>query len=490
MQPGLAARSGRQGPSWLGRLFRLTILLLPTALLLIASARVQGPPQTTLWLGALVQGLVFAFLVVTGRGTHGAVGPAATFMYLLGLAWLWFSRALGDDWFSHLAQFLLLVVPLALFAVQTLTESGALASRHANLLAQRLANRKDWPADLGDIRSLPEVKAFREALSIEASPALALLKHPLVQVRMAALAALEFRIYWRRGQPDLVLRFGQKASEPQLRAAAVMALANIEDRVIVEQLAEFLRDPAREVRRAAVEALMWDADLRWSWIRLAVHTALAEPAQAGDGSIVTDGPLLGPDVVADLLAWAAEKGVIAVRAAQSLGAYYQRSLTTVDDPDLVTSLLQQVADPHAPPALRMELAQVLRHVHALDEPILNRLLASSNPTPLRLLACEELLKAGDNADAVLVLKDIARMPNREMALTTAEVVQRRLNVDLGLPFGQALPPVHSRLAADVMRRLMKWSQAPGPLPDSNQGDTLNPKRPGGSGSFNLPSSQR
>src|SRR5262249_29764448 len=55
------------------------------------------------------------------------------------------------------------------------------------------------------------------------------------------------------------------------------------------------------------------------------------------------------------------------------------------------------------------------------------------------------------------LRDVAKLPNRELALTAADVVQRRLGVDLGLALGQPLPPLHSRLAADVTRRLMRWA---------------------------------
>ena len=40
---------------------------------------------------------------------------------------------------------------------------------------------------------------------------------------------------------------------------------------------------------------------------------------------------------------------------------------------------------------------------------------------------------------------------------TADIVQRRLGVDLGLPASQPLPPVQSRQAADVTRRVMAWA---------------------------------
>src|SRR5262249_3482627 len=157
------------------------------------------------------------------------------------------------------SQAVLLVVPLGFFALQSLRESGAPALRRARQLASQLANRREWPADANACRALPEVKALREALHVDASPALALLKHPKAQVRLAALAALEFRQNWRRGQPEAVLRVAQNVPEPEVRAAAVFALANIDDRMMIEALAAFLRDPSRLVRQAATEALLWNS---------------------------------------------------------------------------------------------------------------------------------------------------------------------------------------------------------------------------------------
>jgi hypothetical protein len=58
---------------------------------------------------------------------------------------------------------------------------------------------------------------------------------------------------------------------------------------------------------------------------------------------------------------------------------------------------------------------------------------------------------------VAALRDLARLPNREIALATADVIQRRLGVDLGLGLGQPLPAVHSRPAAEVTRRVMRWA---------------------------------
>jgi hypothetical protein len=135
--------------------------------------------------------------------------------------------------------------------------------------------------------------------------------------------------------------------------------------------------------------------------------------------------------------------------------------------NLIQSLKQQLADPHTPVALRMELARILQGRQVLETDVLESLLSPANPAPIRLIAAESLLAAAQHAEAVATLRDIARLPNREIALSTADVIQRRLGVDLGLALGQPLPPVQSREAAEVTRRVMTW--AAGPQEPSNHG---------------------
>src|SRR5262249_23201954 len=151
---------------------------------------------------------------------------------------------------------------------------GGLTLRKARVLARRLSERQDWPADLFACRNLPEVKALREALHLDATPALNLVKHPNIAVRGSALSALEFRAQWQPQEADLILSVARQAKEPALRVAAVNALANVEDRGLIESLADHLSDPSPQVRRAAAEALLWDSDHRWPWIRQAVRAAL------------------------------------------------------------------------------------------------------------------------------------------------------------------------------------------------------------------------
>ena len=89
-------------------------------------------------------------------------------------------------------------------------------------------------------------------------------------------------------------------------------------------------------------------------------------------------------------------------------------------------------------------------------------------TPARRQRCGSSLRDDPVAEqesrlkdaAVNGLRDLGRLPNREIALGTADVVQRRLNVDLGIGLGAAaggLPPTNSRQATDIIRRLIAWA---------------------------------
>jgi hypothetical protein len=449
-------------------LLRLAILILPTTLLLVAASRYPGPPSIMLWLGTGVQALACVLTILSLRGLKQPIGPAVITLYLIALAWLWWGDG-REDWYTNLTKAILLVVPLTVFAHQTLTESGIAAIRRARTLADRVAARKEWPVELAACRALPEVKALRAALSIDAAPALALLTHPRSEVRVAALAALEFRKDWRPGQAALVLQTAQRAEQPAIRAAAVFALANVDDRNLVETVAQFLHDPAVEVRRAATESLLWDTEHRWTWIRFGVRRVLADPLFGNDGPLCHAGEMLSNEAVNDLTAWCAEKGVLAARAALTLGAHYLRALNERPDEALVQSLRQQLAEPHTPAVLRIELAKVLQYHQELEPELLQKMLDSSNPAPLRLIAVETLLadhvEGPARTGALAALRDLARLPNREIALATADVIQRRLGADLGMGLGQPLPPVHSRQAAEVTRRVMLWAEQYD-LPDS------------------------
>jgi hypothetical protein len=436
---------------------RVVLLLLPVTLLCLVSLRVGESANRVLWLGALAQVLGCVLTLWNRQSGREPTGPAVILLYVIALSWLLLGTPGIDDWFLHLAEAILLVAPLICFAAQCLRDSGASAMRQARQLAAGLAARKDWPNDLWSCRLLSEVKALREALHVDASPALELLVKPQPTVRVAALAALEFRAAWRPGQPQLVLQLAQRAPEPEVRAAAVNALANIDDREVLEALAELLRDSSSLVRQTTAEALLWNTEQRWEWIRHALRASLADPVTLRDGALKLPVNQVTPEVIADLHAWAAEKGNIALRAALTLGAYYHQVLAAGAKVELLVQLRKQLLDPHTPAILRLELARLLHQHNELDGDHLRKLLDPSLPAPVRLIAVEALLSQGSSSEALVTLHDLARLPNREIALATADVVQRRLGVDLGLPRNAPLPPVHSRTAAEVARQVLAWA---------------------------------
>jgi hypothetical protein len=446
--------------SFLLRAARGAVLLLPAVLLTVGALRSSGPPVVLLGLGALFQFLACGLAFLSRQGWREPVGPAVIMIYVIALSWMLMASVGQDDWFLHTCEAVLLVVPLGFFAAQCLRDSGAPTLRRARALAAQLARRVEWPAELDACRMLPEVKALREALHVDATPALELLANPRPQVRVAALAALEFRQNWRLGQAELVLNVARRALEPEIRAAAVYALANRDDREVVEGLAEYLYDPSHGVRQAATEALLWNTEHRWTWIRNAVRRCLADPSCADDGPLRHEGRQLTAEAVSDLTAWACEKGCLAVRSALTLGVHYSQVLAGGRDPELIASLVKQLTEPHAPAVMRLELARLLHHHRELDADVLRRLLNPSSPAPVRILAADALLAAGPAPEAVAALHEVGRLPNREIALATADVAQRRLGVDLGLPRGQPAPPIHSRLAAEVSRRVLAWAAHP------------------------------
>jgi hypothetical protein len=451
---------------------RGVMLLLPAGILLVSALRSWDQKPWILLGGLAFQLCICLLTFFSHRNWNQPIGPSIVTLYLTAVAWLWFGDT-SNDWFTHLSKGVLIGIPILVFGYQALVESGAPVMRRALGLANRLARRQDWPADMSQCRSIPEVKAFRATLAYDAAPALALLQHPRMEVRVAALSALEFRKDWRPGQAELVMQIAQRSEDPAVRAAAVLALGNLDDRMMIETLAQFLNDPNREVRRAAVEALMWDSERHWSWIRFAIRRTLSDPLFKDDGPLVPDGQVLIPEVVKDLTAWCAEKGLICARSAETLGAHYNRLMCEQADPTLVEILRQLLADPQTPAILRLELGRILQVHQELHQDLLEQMLDGGTPATLRLIACETILSQEKESPlrpvACTGLKDLARLPNREIALGTADVVQRRLGVDLGIGLGQPLPPIHSRQATDIIRRLTAWV---------NQGDDEDLERSG------------
>jgi HEAT repeats len=439
---------------------RCAVLFLPALVVAVGATVAPGPNPTLNWLGVALVGVLGLVLLPQPRLTQPSTGAAVIAAYVIAQVWLWYiGVSYHRHWFAHLALGLLLIVPLLLMAGVTLERSGAPALRRARLCVARLLRRVSWPSDLSLCQTLSEVTGLREAVASDATPALALLTESRPEVRAAALAALAYRPTWRAGEAERVQVVARRASEPAVRAAAVRALANTRDPFVVETIAAALRDSAPEVRRAAAEVLLWDGERRWSWVRFSVHAALADAELRKDGPLPLGGVALPPQAVRDLHDWAGEGGGLGVRAAQTLVAYYAQVLNARPDTGAVVAELRTKAlDIHAATTLRTELAQMLAEQRLLDQATWTGLMTADNPVPVRLVGTEAALAAGPDAKAEKALREIARRPNREIALAVGQIVQRRLGVDLGIDLHH-IPAPNSRRAAEISRRVMEWAAA-------------------------------
>src|SRR5262249_19840627 len=142
--------------------------------------------------------------------------------------------------------------------------------------------------------------------------------------------------------------------QPEIRAAAALALSGVQQRLLLEELAECLRDPSPLVRKATADALLRDCDRRWIWIRHAMHEALGDGRYARDGALVLTGASFSDQAVFDLAAWATEAGALGIRATQTLAMHYSQRLAAGSDPKLLAQLRDHVASPRASAILRIE----------------------------------------------------------------------------------------------------------------------------------------
>lgn len=432
-------------------------MVLPVAALVWAAATGRGEFPLLLAVGSIAGAILVVAWMLTAANRTGN-SRWLTLQWALAAIFLWLGSPTRDDPYPLCLLGLLVLGAVSIHSWHTLQATGSIRLRQARQLARRLAQRRHWPDDLDSCRRLPEVRSLREAARDEAGPVLALLSHSAPQVRIAGLAALEFRRDWRVGQPDRVLELVKSDPHPEIRAAALLALGGTQQRLILEEMATSLRDPSPVVRQAAVDALLWDCERRWIWVRHAVHEALGDPRLSKDGPIELTVGRFSDAAAADLVAWTTEAGSLGLRATQTLARHYGRLLSEREDPKLYAHLTDLVLSVRTSAILRIELAHLLRQHQRLTTPALEQLLDPANPSTLRLLAVETLLQSGPHPRAIETLRDVARHPNRELALQAAAIVQRSLHVDMGLAIDQPLPPLHTRQAAEVTRRVIQWAE--------------------------------
>ncbi|WP_157369776.1 HEAT repeat domain-containing protein [Zavarzinella formosa] len=442
----------------LARLSLVSVLLFP-AVLLVSSVLWVRHTQSALPAALIGLGVLMAltsFVIITRWGTSQVMsGKFLLFFYLVAYTALRFIEPdLTSPWF-HLVLSLCLLTPVCVFMYRELTATGG-NIRRAKFLLGGIIRREEWPDRYEDIRQIPEIRHLREVLRENPSPALTFLSHPNPKIQAAVLTALEFQPSWRKDQADAVIHRANFTDEPLVRAAAVMALACVSKSRHLACLVPFLSDDSAEVRRAAGIALLWDARTRWNDLRSHIRTALAQPHAGKDGALPCSGTL-PVTAIHDLLMWAGETGTVGKRATQTLLRHCKKTIEEDGSPEAIERMVSMLQDPKVMPSIRVEIAHRLQNTSHLAPEVAVKLLSSNQPTMLRVIAAGAMLSQREDSRAVDVLRDAARQPNREIALAAAVIIQKFLGVDMGLPMGNELPNPNSRIAAEVTRRVIKWS---------------------------------
>lgn len=378
-------------------------------------------------------------------------------LYLIALGWLWVATRETPDGFARLARGACVLVAVGLLIGHDLSRSGLEPRRRSRRYCKTLVCRTRWPLTLAEFYNLPEVQGLREVVHEDAGPTLRLLTDPRPEVRAAGLLALQGRSQWRPGETGLVLVAARQASEPALRCAAINALASATDPDTVASLAEFMRDPALEVRQSAAAVVALAGD-NWPVVREQVRAALAVPDHVDDGPLPIPGGGLSAMAVCDLTTWASDAEPLSTRAIRTLTDHYALALQLGHQPDLPYLIGAMVTDPQNPPALRVELVGLLHEFHLVTPDLLDRMTNIDQPGPIRLLAAEILLATEpDHPDGLDVLRGLGRQPNRETALMIARILQARLGMDMGLPADKMHVPPQSKIAAEAARRVFQWA---------------------------------
>ena len=414
--------------------------------------------------GAFAQLLAALLFLPYRRVWQPPISGLLILMYLMALGWLWFVTRQDPEGFGRIARGLCLLTAVGLFVLHDLQRTGLAPRRRARELCRRLTTRHDYPALARDYAHLPEVLALHEVLQHDPGPAVLLLNHPRPQIVIAALTALQQRSYWRTNEAELVLERIDAAEDAQVKVAGLLCLGNVADGGVVSATADYLKDRTPEVRRAAAQAIPLHDDHRWPLIREAIRESLA--AASNEPLFREAAGRWCEAAVCDLTTWAAEPEPLGDRAGKAVVAHYGTLLTTGNHPSLAAEIGRQITDSQTPPAVRVDLAHLLRGLNFITPDLLDRMTDIDQPGPLRILAAEMLLAWNpQNPDAVDVLRGLGRQSNRETALAIARLVQQYLGLDMGLPPGKV--PINTKQAAETAKRVFTWATGRTvPLPET------------------------
>ena len=187
----------------------------------------------------------------------------------------------------------------------------------------------------------------------------------------------------------------------------------------------------------------------------AASVALSDSRCLDDGPLPCSGRLSGQATI-DLTMWSGEQGPIAVRSTLTLMAHYRRELNENPGSQVIEELGRQASNPNVPAALRVEIANLLVEEDGIDLKLWTGLLDAGQPSAIRLLAAA-LLRNGPDEKALETLRNVAQVPNREIAVQVATIIQKYLRIDMGLPLGGPMPDPTSKRTAEIARSVIDWA---------------------------------
>lgn len=450
-------RSGRE--SQLRKLATIGLAFAPSVMLAISASRLESQARSVS-IGIAVTLAVEGLFVFTRFGPQKSIGGLLTIAFYLIAALVLRFNSPDLNWIgTHLMLAVSILVAVGLIVRREVSKTGGNA-RKVKFLISKLLTRKEWPASFEEYKNCPLIRSLKEELGDNAAPVLPLLTHDDVRIQMAVLTAMEFFPTWRSGQVEVVLQRATYTDQPHVRAAALTALANVVKTRHVQAILPFLTDSSEIVRRAAAIAVLWDSASRWSEIRSSIRGALTAPHAARDGPLPCSGSF-PPAALDDLVNWAVESGPVGKRATATLIRHCKKAIHEDGSSIAIDRVCSLITNTKVPAAIRVEVAHRLQSADSFPVNVAVTLLGMANPTMLRVLAAGAILSNHSNPEAVEVLREAAKQPNREITLAVAQLVQKYLGVDLGLTVGGEPPPTNSREAAEIARRVQKWAADPG-----------------------------
>ncbi len=435
----------------------LGLLLLPAVLLGVAAERYES---ALLLAGATAELLAAAALLRTREVWKPPVSGTLILLYLLGLGWIWFATQGAADPYIRVARGTFIFVALVLFALHDLTRTGVEPRRRARKLTNRLLTRAGWPATLPEFAKIPQVMELRDVVRDDPSLVLILLDDRRPDVQLAGLSALQGRPYWRWEEAGTLLKMARATTVPEVKILAVLALGTADNIDVLTGIAEFLKDPSKEVRRAACGSLLTGGQRRWASVRTVFRDYLADPMYLSDGSLPGAAGNLTPVAVCDLTGWATEPGPISERAVRTLLDHFHKLLQSEDTLGLPAELGRQLTDEQTPPILRVELAHLLHQHGLIPEDLLDRMTDADQLGPIRLLAADIMLKADPTDSSALdVLRGLGRQSNRDTAMAIARILQTRLQMELGVPGSGVV--LSTKQSAEITQKVFRWATGRG-----------------------------